>query len=651
VRILAFITGLILGCFSLPAGPALDAALDSLSSVHQFHDASLSPDRSTVAWVETMPAGGGKPRQSFVYVKELRDPGGASHRIGAAGESDHALSWSRDGKLAFLSPGDSGGDQLQLYIAEKSGGGKPRKLTSLKGYINDPHWSPDGRTIALLWIEGLTRVPGPTEAIPAGTGVISSQVYEQRLALVDASTGAIRAITPADMYVYEFDWSPDGRQLAYLAAPGDGDDNWYVAEVYAIDAASGVVRHILKPPMQVANVRWSPDGKNLAFIGGLMSDEGSTGGDIFILPAAGGAPRDLTANRKTSPNWFRWMPSSSQILMTEDSSGEMAVSTLDLTSGSVEQIWKSAESFAFSGDASTSAVIRNSWGHAPEVWAGRTGAWQQITHSNDHLAPQWGQSTSIEWSSEGFHVQGWLLFPKSYDPAKHYPMVVVVHGGPAADTRSAWPRPGLPLQLLSAEGYFLFYPNPRGSYGQGEEFTLGNVKDFGHGDLRDILAGVDRVVRDYPVDDKRVGIAGWSYGGYMTMWTVTQTHRFRAAFAGAGIANWQSYYGENAIDQWMIPYFGASVYDDPAVYAKSSPINFIKNVTTPTLVVVGERDGECPPPQSYEFWHALKTLGVKTEFVLYPGEGHSFHDPEHSRDLFTRIVKWFRDNMPAAAGQ
>jgi dipeptidyl aminopeptidase/acylaminoacyl peptidase len=625
--------------------------LDSLSSVHQFHAADLSPDRSTVAWTETIPGRDGKPRESFVYVKDLRDPSGASHKIGSAGESDRALAWSREGKLAFLSNGDSGSDQLQLYISEKPGRGKPRKVTDLKGYINDPHWSPDGRTIALLWIEGLTRVPGPTEATPADTGVISSQTYEQRLALVDVATGAIRAISPADMYVYEFDWSPDGKQLVYLSAPGAGDDNWFVAELYAIDSASGAVRHILKPPMQVANVRWSPDGKNLAFIGGLMSDEGSTGGDIFVLPAAGGVPRDLTPNRKSSPNWFRWMPSSNQILMTEDSSGEMAVSTLDLVSGSVEQIWKSAETIVFSGDPTASAVIRNSWSHAPEVWAGKTGAWQQVTHSNDSFGPQWGQSKSVEWSNDGFHVQGWLLFPKSYDPAKHYPMIVVVHGGPAADTRSAWPRPGLPLQLLSAEGYFLFYPNPRGSYGQGEEFTLANVKDFGHGDLRDILAGVDTVVKSYPVDDQRVGIAGWSYGGYMTMWTVTQTHRFRAAFAGAGIANWQSYYGENSIDQWMIPYFGASVYDDPAVYAKSSPINFIKNVTTPTLVVVGERDGECPPPQSYEFWHALKTLGVKTEFVLYPGEGHSFHDPQHSRDLFARIVKWFQDNMPATAVQ
>ena len=611
---------------------------------------ALSPDDATVAWTETIPARDGKPRESFVYFKDLRDPGGASHRIGAAGESDRALAWSRDGRLAFLSNGDSGG-QLQVYVAEKPGRGKPHKITDLKGYISDPHWSPDGRTIAVLWIEGLTRVPGPTEATTADSGVVSSQIYEQRLALVDVATGAVHPISPAEMYVYEFDWSPDGKQLVYLAASGAGDDNWFIAELYAVDSFSGAVRHILKPPMQVANVRWSPDGKNLAFIGGLMSDEGSTGGDIFVLPASGGTPRDLTPGRKSSPNWFRWMPSSNQILMTEDSSGQMAVSTLDMASGSVEQLWKSAETIVFSGDTTTSAVIRNSWTHAPEVWAGRTGAWQQVTHVNASVGPEWGQAKSVEWASDGFRVQGWLLLPQSYDPSKHYPMIVVAHGGPAADTRSAWPRPGLPLQLFSAEGYFVFYPNPRGSYGQGEEFTRANVKDFGHGDLRDILAGVDTVVKDYPVADKRVGIAGWSYGGYMTMWTVTQTHRFRAAFAGAGVANWQSYYGENAIDQWMIPYFGASVYDDPAVYAKSSPINFIKNVTTPTLVAVGERDGECPPPQSYEFWHALKTLGVKTEFVLYPGEGHAFHDPEHSRDLFARVVKWFQDNMPAAAVQ
>jgi len=394
-------------------------------------------------------------------------------------------------------------------------------------------------------------------------------------------------------------------------------------------------------------VRWSPDGASIAFIGGLMSDEGVVGGEIYALPAGGGEARDLTPNRKSSPNWFQWSRSSKQILFTENIAGDSAISTLDVASGSTETLWKGAESDSFSGDGTMSAVIRSSADRAPEVWAGPTGQWAQITHSNAAQQRAWGEMKSIHWKSGGFDVQGWLMFPQPYDPAKRYPMLVEVHGGPASVVRSSWPRPELPLQLMSAQGYFIFMPNPRGSYGQGEQFTRANVKDFGHGDLQDILAGLDEIEKNYPVDDKRIGIGGWSYGGYMTMWTVTQTHRFRAAFAGAGIANWQSYYGENGIDQWMIPYFGASVYDDPAVYAKSSPINFIKNVETPTLIVVGDRDAECPPAQSYEFWHALKTLGVKTEFVLYPGEGHGFHDPEHIRDRLDRVVKWFDENMPA----
>jgi dipeptidyl aminopeptidase/acylaminoacyl peptidase len=207
--------------------------------------------------------------------------------------------------------------------------------------------------------------------------------------------------------------------------------------------------------------------------------------------------------------------------------------------------------------------------------------------------------------------------------------------------RPTWPSALFDFTLFSHYGYFVLRPNPRGSFGQGEAFTRGNVKDFGYGDLRDVLAGVDCVVKHFPVDNQRVGIGGWSYGGYMTMWAVTQTHRFQAAAAGAGVANWQSYYGENDIDQWLIPFFGASVYDDPAVYAKSSPITFVKNVKTPTLILVGDRDGECPTPQSFEFWHALETLGVENQFVVYPNEGHMISDPVHRHDIMQRTLEWY----------
>ncbi len=298
---------------------------------------------------------------------------------------------------------------------------------------------------------------------------------------------------------------------------------------------------------------------------------------------------------------------------------------------------------------STPPEILSAWGKAPEsVHSADIARIGQLSHFNDGVKPAWGKPVSLTWKNDNFDVQGWLLLPAHYDPAKKYPLLVEVHGGPASAVLSRWGggAGGFSAAAFSALDYFVFMPNPRGSYGQGEAFTQANRKDFGYGDLRDIIAGVNAVLAQYPVDPNRVGIAGWSYGGFMTMFAVTQTHLFRAAVAGAGISDWLSYYGENFIDQWMIPYFGASVYDDPQVYAKSSPITFIKQSRTPTLLVVGDRDGECPAPQSFEFWHALRDLHVPAQLVVYPNEGHGFVDPAHRRDVLERAVDWFARYMP-----
>jgi dipeptidyl aminopeptidase/acylaminoacyl peptidase len=232
------------------------------------------------------------------------------------------------------------------------------------------------------------------------------------------------------------------------------------------------------------------------------------------------------------------------------------------------------------------------------------------------------------------------LLPDNTKAGQKMPMITQVHGGPAWANQPAFLGDGFDRKLLNA-GYAVFLPNPRGSYGQGEAFTRANVKDFGYGDLRDILAGITEAERVAPIDDHRLGLTGWSYGGYMTMFAVTQTQRFKAAVAGAGIANWQSYYGENGIDEWMIPYFGASVYADPAVYAKSSPMTFIRHVRTPTLEVVGANDVECPAPQTMEFWHALHDLGVPTQSVIYANEGHGMRDPKDLADYQARTLAWF----------
>ena len=199
------------------------------------------------------------------------------------------------------------------------------------------------------------------------------------------------------------------------------------------------------------------------------------------------------------------------------------------------------------------------------------------------MKPAWGEAKSISWKNDGYDVQGWLLYPRDFDPSKNYPMIVVVHGGPGPPSNRPGPSSCDSFHALAGAGYFVLLPIRAAASAKAKLSRAPTSSDFGYGDFRDILAGVDEALRVAPIDPNRLGLTGWSYGGYMTMWAVTQTNRFKAAMAGAGLANFHSYYGENQIDQWMIPFFGTSVYDDPAVYAKSSPITFIKNVKTPTL--------------------------------------------------------------------
>jgi dipeptidyl aminopeptidase/acylaminoacyl peptidase len=378
-----------------------------------------------------------------------------------------------------------------------------------------------------------------------------------------------------------------------------------------------------------------------------MSDQGVTGGDVYVAPVSGGDATNLTPGMRASATWLAWS-NLQQVIFTEFVQGDSGVSVVD-TAGKINAVWRGPEMISASGydmslslarDGHESAVVRSSGAHPPEIWVGEVGAWKQITNANKNVRPLWGEPRSVHWRSDQWNVQGWLLPPLTYAADKKYPLLVHVHGGPAAACSAGWSAEAA-MGAFAASGYFVLCPNPRGSYGQGEAFTAANVKDFGGGDFRDIMAGVDEVIGEFPIDSNRLGIGGWSYGGYMTMWAETQTHRFGAAIAGAGLSDWLSYYGENDIDQWMIPYFGASVYDDPAVYARAAPIDFVKNVKTPTLILVGDRDGECPAPQSFEWWHALRTQHVPVEFVVYAGEGHQIQQPEHRKDLVVRSLQWY----------
>ena len=626
----------------------------ALNSVHQFGEVALSPDGRYLAYVESV--GDRSAIRIAATIAPGQTTGVACGMRKSCDTSD--VSWSPDSRnLTYVVTDEKGQGQIAVLTVREHGANTIVDLTHAKGPVSTPRWSPDGKHIAFLYSPGAPKVPSPLNPSTPDAGVVGGKIYEQRLATVPAAGGAIKLLGPADLNIYEYDWSPDSTKFAATAAHGNGDANWWVAELYTIDATGGVATSIHKPALQIASPRWSGDGKRIAYIGGLMSDEGVTGGDAYVVAASGGDAVDVTPDLKASVTTVAWNGSSTKILATELAGDRMLVASIDADAKTQRQLWSGQETIyarGFAGlapgdlgvsvtrDGKLGATIRQSITKPPEIALGALGAMHDITSANKNVKHLTGAARSITWTSEGASVQGWLIFPPDAKAGVKYPIVTIVHGGPAYAHYPIFPYGAQAFQAaLAARGYIVFEPNPRGSYGQGAAFTRANVKDFGYGDLRDILLGLDEVGRTIPVDPKRVGIMGWSYGGYMTMWALTQTNRFKAAVSGAGLSDWLSYYGTNEIDTWMIPYFGASIYDDPAIYAKSSPINYIKQVKTPTLMVAGDRDAEVPVTQSYEYWHALRDHNVSTQLVIYPGEGHLFYKPADQQDVFRRMTAWF----------
>ena len=618
------------------------------AQMREYRQVAISGGGETVAAIESDDPGiPGKRAHARIVVRDAADGRITAEYDPCAACSYDFPSWSPDRKaLAFIGADQKAGSAT-LWVARD---GKLTAAATLKGVANTARWSPDGASIALLATVGAKKQTGAVEAGARQVGEIGVDEDAQRIALAPAAGGVLRLVSPPDAYVYEYDWLPDGRGFVATSAKGNGDNNWWVATLGHVDLHSGALRIIAAPKMQISLPHVSPDGRSVAFVGGLMSDFGSVGGDVFTVPLAGGEPLDVTPGYAGSFNGLAWK--GDQLLASSLQGSEMAVVAIDPAARSARTLWSGAVGasgsgdgrFVFSRDGSAAVSVHESFETAPRIVAGRLPALAPITRNNADFAPQVA-SRSLTWTNEGLRSQGWLIGPRTPQAGKKHPMVVLVHGGPAS---AATPRFvaagefGNPLvRELTARGFYVFQPNPRGSYGQGLAFGSANRRDFGGGDWRDILAGVDAVIQAAPVDGERLGLMGHSYGGFMTMWGVTHSQRFKAAVAGAGIANWISYYGQNGIDQWMVPFFGAAMYDDPAIYRAASPIESIRNARTPTLLYVGERDVETPAVQSMEFWHGLRAIGTPTALVIYDGEGHAIRKPEHQLDQRRRTVEWF----------
>ena len=283
----------------------VEPALAEIAGTRWFPQAVISPDGSHVAYVESLPGGKSDIKVSTPYASATPIRIGAGDAKTACDEE--AIAWSPDSsQIAFLSD-CAKADQFQLYVVPASGG-PAKQATHFTGLLADPRWSPDGKRIAVLFTQNLPHRAGPLDPVPPDSGVLESKIYEQRIAVVDLASGAARQISPADMYIYEYDWSPDGRAFAVSAAPGSGDNNWWIAQIYTLSATGGAMKMVYKPDVQqqIAEPQWSHDGKSVLFIGGIMSDEGSTGGELYQVPAEGGAARSLTPGINSSVADFSW---------------------------------------------------------------------------------------------------------------------------------------------------------------------------------------------------------------------------------------------------------------------------------------------------------------------------------------------------------
>ena len=618
------------------ASPAL-AQSALAQSAHSYGALALSPRGDRIATIEAGP----KDRE-VVTIRATMD-GKVLRQIDPCATCSYSgLSFAPSGDLVFLAR-DRAAGTVSLDYADAA---RVRTLASVKGIAQTPRVSPDGTRVAMLVTIGAAKEAGATQAGVRQIGEIGEKSDVQRLAIVPVrgATTPVMPLSPAGRYIYEYDWTPDGRGFVATSALGNGDANWWVATLNAIDATTGAVRQIAAPKTQVNFPRVSPDGKTVAYIGGLMSDFGSVGGDVYTVPFAGGAPSDRTPGYKATVTSLAW--TNGGLRGTILSGADTSIVAFDPAKGG-DVLWSRPATLSagdakavYSADGGTVAATVQDFTHAPAIYAGPIAAPRQITHDNDTIAPS-VSARSVTWRNDNYVVQGWLLGPAAGDPATRAPMIVNVHGGPAAASAPYFVDANSLNAEMIRQGYYIFLPNPRGSYGQGEAFTEANKRDFGGGDLSDIIAGIDAVEKVAPIDDDRLGLMGGSYGGFMAMWANTQTDRFKGIVAGAGLSNWVSYYGTNGIDQWMLPFFGKTLYQDYKAYEDVSAVYHAKTAKTPTFIYVGERDIEVPPTQSVEWWHALKDNGVPTSLVIYPDEGHGIRDAAHSADLRMRMLDWF----------
>lgn len=636
------------------SGPASGQPLeiDDFLAMKVLGDSQVDPAGRRVAFVVAdafVEKGEPSPVSRIWLVDREGEPVQITHGPG----SDDLPRWSPDGRLLAFRSDRARRGTGQLYLLRDLGEAEP--LRRFDAGIADIRWSPDGSRIAVIAPDAPYGAPQSETARRREEGDDPTLFEEMhafaRVWLVDVASGEARCLTTGSMHLWELAWSPDGRALAAIVSDLPYAWSWYRARLVRIDADDGSVRDLYASKRQLTRPAWSPDGRWVAVVSSTWSDPGMTGGAAVVVPALGGAARDLTGDQPRSHLALHWLPDSTGLVAATTEEGRAAVCEVGLD-GETETRWREEWAFAaYDMTASVdgrvlAAVISRPTAPAELFvgWADGGGVrWEQRSAFNAAFAAPARAVVPLEtltWTADdGTPIEGLLLRPSRDRPA---PMVTLIHGGPTGQWSYGLRGGGFGglAQMLARQGIAVLMPNPRGSSGWGLPFAEANHGDMGGADLGDILAGVDACVREGIADPERLGVAGWSYGGYLTAWAITQTLRFKAAIAGASITNWYSFHGGTNIPAFDEIFYGTDPYALDGPYAARSPLFSIDHVRTPTLFLHGEQDPCCPVGQAYEMARALRARGVETSCVVYPREPHGIRERLHQHDLLTRSVAW-----------
>lgn len=623
---------------------------DDVLAVQTIGGVKISPDGKLVIYEVSHPALDDDQTHNEIWLAPATGAPGFKARKFTSGHDDKSPEWSPDGQsVAFLrtardtAPGAEP-PRAQVY-AMPAHGGEADAVTTAKGGVTAFAWSPDSKRIAFVAAVPLTDAQEKDQKDKNDARVIDGDYRFSHLFVIDLESKRADEIVKSNAVLSDPQWSPDGARLAYVSRPTPKADDGSISDIYVVSAKGTTApTKTLENEGPDDSPRWSPDGKWIAF-NSRDTRHGVLGVQhLMVVPASGGAPRDLTPDPAAVAADLHWSPDSTALYFRAPYHTTAQIYRVPLNGGPPEAVTHDqgvVSSISLSRAGDRVAFARSDLQHAPELYVSafpKLDA-QRVTDHNPLLRDiALGKSEIVHWrGKDGMELEGILIYPVGYQSGKKVPLIASIHGGPSGLWTQAFPHSGNGYaQVWAGKGWAVFLPNIRGSSGYGEKFQLSNLKDWGGMDYQDIQTGLDELVQKGIADPDRMVQSGWSYGGYMTAWTLTQTNRFKAVVVGAGLTDMFSMYSTNDLQRVLEGYFGETPWNDLESYRRASAMTFIKQARTPTLILHGGADVRVPISQAQELYMGLRKNNVPVEMVVFPREGHGFIEPRHILDKMKR---------------